>query len=92
MKEGKFSQSWWHIPVILAFRRRRQEVCEFKGSLGYTVRPRLKKKKIKKRKWKKPSFLPSGNVCGSGELTDRQQNVKSQHIVGMVRQSNPNQP
>jgi hypothetical protein len=60
MKEGKFSQSWWHIPVILAFRRRRQEVCEFKGSLGYTVRPRLKKKKLKKENGRSQVFCPQG--------------------------------
>lgn len=26
---------WWHTPVILAFRRVRQEDLKFKASLGY---------------------------------------------------------
>jgi hypothetical protein len=36
---------WWHMPRILALGRLRQEDCKFKVSLGYTVRPYLKKKK-----------------------------------------------
>jgi hypothetical protein len=33
------------MPVIIIFRRLRQEDHEFKASMGYLVRPRLKKKK-----------------------------------------------
>jgi hypothetical protein len=39
------SWAWWYIPVIPAPRRLRQEDCKFKVSLGYIVRPSLKKKK-----------------------------------------------
>jgi hypothetical protein len=41
---------WWHIPVIPALRRMRQEYCEFKTIPGYIVRPCLKKTKKRKRK------------------------------------------
>jgi hypothetical protein len=37
------------MPVILAFRRLRQEDHEFDGSLGYIIRPCFKKKKKKKK-------------------------------------------
>jgi hypothetical protein len=30
------SWAWWYMSVIPAFRRLRQEDCEFKASLGYT--------------------------------------------------------
>jgi hypothetical protein len=36
---------WWYIPVIPAIRRLRWENPKFKPSLGYIVRPCLKKKK-----------------------------------------------
>jgi hypothetical protein len=34
---------WWYIPVIPAIRRLRWENPKFKPSLGYIVRPCLKK-------------------------------------------------
>jgi hypothetical protein len=34
--------AWWHISVILALRRWRQEDCKFKASLGYIVTTCLK--------------------------------------------------
>jgi hypothetical protein len=39
------SRAWWHIPIIQAFRRLRQEDPEPDVSLGYILRPCLKKKK-----------------------------------------------
>jgi hypothetical protein len=36
---------WWHILVIPALGRQKREDCEFQGSLDYTVRPCLIKKK-----------------------------------------------
>jgi competence CoiA-like predicted nuclease len=33
---------WWLTSIIAALMRRRQEDCEFEGSLGYTVRWCLK--------------------------------------------------
>jgi hypothetical protein len=38
-----------YTPAILALRRQRQEVLEFKTSLGYIVRPCLKKKTERKK-------------------------------------------
>jgi hypothetical protein len=37
------------MSVIPAFRRLRQEDCEFEASLGYIARPNLKIKKKKKK-------------------------------------------
>jgi hypothetical protein len=37
------SQAWWCTPVILAFRRLRQEDQELEVNLGYLVRSCLKK-------------------------------------------------
>jgi hypothetical protein len=36
---------WWHTPVMPAFRRLRQENCEFEARLGYIATPCLKKYK-----------------------------------------------
>jgi hypothetical protein len=41
------SQAWWFTTVILAFGRLRQEDHKFEVSLGYIVRPYLKKKSSK---------------------------------------------
>jgi hypothetical protein len=41
------SQVWWHTSAIPAFGRLMQEDTEFKVSLGYTMRPYLKKSKTK---------------------------------------------
>jgi hypothetical protein len=48
-KECLQGQAWWNMPIIPALRRLRQEHLESHASLGYTVRPSLKKKQ-KKRK------------------------------------------
>lgn len=41
-KKGFGSQAWWHVPVISAFGRPRQEDhCELEASLGYRVSLRL---------------------------------------------------
>jgi hypothetical protein len=39
------SQAWWYIPVIPALRRQRQKDHQLEVSLGYIVRPFLKKTK-----------------------------------------------
>jgi hypothetical protein len=36
-------QTWWYTPIIPELRRLRQENCEIESSLGYLVRPCLKK-------------------------------------------------
>jgi hypothetical protein len=36
---------WWHTPVFTAVRKLRQEDHKFQASLGYIVRPYLKKSK-----------------------------------------------
>jgi hypothetical protein len=43
---------WWHTPVILAFRRQRQEDHEFQVRLDYIVRPCLKTETKAKAKTK----------------------------------------
>jgi hypothetical protein len=53
-KQAKWSQMWWHTPVIPALREQRQE----EANLGYTVRPCLKKPKsstVKTSKHKIPT-------------------------------------
>jgi hypothetical protein len=42
-------QEWWHTPVISTFRKLREEVHTFEGSLGYVTRPCLKKPYTKLR-------------------------------------------
>jgi hypothetical protein len=44
LKNRDFSWAWWHTPVIPALGRLKQKNHGFKASLGYIVRPCLKKK------------------------------------------------
>jgi tRNA A22 N-methylase len=46
IEDGAASLAWWYMPVIPALRRQRQEEPQLKISLGYIVRPCLKKNKI----------------------------------------------
>lgn len=41
--------AWWRTPLITALGRQARWISEFKTSLGYKVRPCLKKKKKQKR-------------------------------------------
>jgi hypothetical protein len=50
-KQG--ARHWQCTPVILALGRQRKENHEFQASLGYLVRPYLKKKVKEKEKIKK---------------------------------------
>jgi hypothetical protein len=43
------SQTWWHMPIIPALGRLKQEDHKFEASLGYIVRSCLKKKKNKRK-------------------------------------------
>jgi hypothetical protein len=47
--KGRGTCAWWDTSVSPALRRWRQEDQEFKTSLGYRIRPCLKKKKKKVR-------------------------------------------
>jgi hypothetical protein len=47
-----FSRPWRHIPIIPVLGRQRQENCELELSLGYKMRPYLKKPKTKQNKMK----------------------------------------
>jgi hypothetical protein len=49
-KAEGYGQVWWCTPTALALGRLRQEDLEFKGSMGYIVRPCLKTKRKKERK------------------------------------------
>jgi hypothetical protein len=64
-KNPDFSQAWWCTPVIPAFRRLRQEDHGFEASLGYLVRPYLKRKK------KYPDFLKNGIILERSEEAPR---------------------
>lgn len=44
IKVNLIGQVWWYTPVILAFRRSRQEDSHFEASLDSVVRPCFKKK------------------------------------------------
>jgi hypothetical protein len=50
LHEPSLYRAWWGRSAILAPRRLRQEEQEFQTSLGYTVRPRLRKSKTPKPK------------------------------------------
>jgi hypothetical protein len=43
----KTSGAWWHMPVILALGRLRQEHCEFEASMSYISQKKKKLKSIK---------------------------------------------
>jgi hypothetical protein len=46
-------QAWWHLPVM-TLGTLRQEDHEFNTSLGYTVRPTLKKKNHEQKSYVLP--------------------------------------
>jgi hypothetical protein len=54
--------AWLYMPVILPLRKLRQEDCEFQASLGYIMRPCVKKKITSVQSSpKKKSHLGCGN-------------------------------
>lgn len=45
-RAGKDDQGWWHIPILLALRRLRQENWyRLEANIGYTLKTCLKKTK-----------------------------------------------
>jgi hypothetical protein len=52
----KYGWTWWHMPVILALGRLRQEDCKFEASLCHTRRPCLGKANTpsKRHEFKEP--------------------------------------
>jgi hypothetical protein len=58
------SWAWWYKPIIPALKRLRQQDCGFQVSLGYIVRPCLKKERKKERKKKGRGRLKEYNRGG----------------------------
>jgi hypothetical protein len=58
LKRIQDTQAWWFTPVILALGRLRQEDCEYKDSLGYTVRTHAKKEEKKVRNFVNATMYP----------------------------------
>jgi hypothetical protein len=71
----------WHRPVILALGRLRQEKHEFQASLGYIVRPQLKKDKDERKTSSVWTSSPRGSVLLCLGVTFRCQYVLKVPLV-----------
>ena len=71
---------WWHIHVISALQRLRQENHKFEANQGYTIKPYLKKKKKKKKKKKAKNSSNNQNIKSVGFVPSRRPNSGSSGI------------
>jgi hypothetical protein len=77
-------QAWWHLPVM-TLGTLRQEDHEFNTSLGYTVRPTLKKKKSRTKIICSPSYVDTRSRANTTRGLDFEHMIKMRAHKGGVR-------